>query len=711
MILFSTKLRINNREESIFFKQEHHLVMKCKIAFISILVVLTFFGCDSNPSDSMSNNPQVDPSGKLECELEGYPCSLSDVPYEIYQATVDALNEATEVRNNGNMEDVREYFESLPNIEQVVGSNDALRFRLNGGAPAWFLDVSENIDTNSDIRSNRIRRHTSPENFVVGEDQNGDDKVNNRDFKRALILAPYLWEFEPYDESPILAERMNLIEEYEDYVVYKANTDSLDQNISIEDYTSWNSYDFIYISTHGSYNCWRLRNVSSGICGVVISSGLRVSSIIEERERPARTGAYLGSVYSNTQKQSNLYLELMLTQDFFKTIYRQGLDNKIVVFSACKTGDSGASELTDAIGGENFVMFGWTETVLSSGAAAASKQFIIELENGLTAKDALTNVEKAGLSPFNYTDKKGNNVTTEFAHYISSGGDQRIVELPTLLHDGNRVTDGSDLSDIVEGTAGDGEPDILNLMTQLSGVEEGKEQDFHIRYLLDDREAAEGYGLIESERVDEYTVKAEHRVNLGFDAPEEPEIEVVVNLPEGGESRYAADVSLVATCNWQLSVSGGGISGSYESDLGIVQLDVLPTIILNQRDNSDARFTGIAIQLSNPLPEAVPASLTLGLTGDENSSDDGYLTLGFKDVTFRSGNGEACCGPNPNQNLPSPLDFTLSVNEPNEITGYVNGKVWADPEPGESLIRTASVDLNFTIVNDGTCVINDPANP
>lgn len=687
-------------------------MMKSQSILVFILMATINFGCETNPSDSDTNNPEGIPESTLDCESEGYPCSLSDVPDEIYQETYSALQQASEIRDSGTMEDVREYFESLANIEEVVGDETALRFRLNGGTPAWFLDVTGSNPSDKMSKRTPADKLSGFDYSVVGEDQNGDDKVNNRDDKRALVLAPYYWDFSPYDETPVIADRLNFIEEYEGNVVYKSNPDSVDQNISTVDYMSWDQYDTIFVSTHGQRTCWRISNVADKKCGVVISSGVRIPINIEQRDRPTRTGAYLGWIHNEKyKKQTNAEMQLMLTQDFFQTVYPDGLDNAIVIFSACETGASGASELAEAIGGENFVLMGWTEIVPSLAAASAANQFLFGLENGLPAEAALEKVEEAGLTPFTYNDD-GKAIITALAHYAPFGGDERLVELPELLKDGKRVIDGTDLSEGLEGSAGDGEPDVLNVATRVNGIVEGKEQNYQVRYFLDDQEASEGYGLVESERIDEYTVIVNHKVELGFDAPKEAELEVVVDLPEGGESRYAAEVNLAATCGWQMTVSGAEIAGSYDSNFTGAQLGPVPTIFMNPETGSSTGFRGGTIQLVHPLPEDVPTTMTLGLTGDDDSTDDGFLTLNFNDVIYRSGNGEPCCTPNnPVDTYTPALEFDLDVNEPNEISGKVSGEVWADAKPGETLLRKATVDIDFTVINNGQCVISDPQNP
>ena len=149
-------------------------------------------GAPGSPDTPNPSPPPEGPTAQLDCEREGYPCSLADVPEPILQATTEALQGAFEARRTGDMTAARAYLEARPDIVEVVGDETALRFRLEGGTPAWFVDRSGLTLSSTTATSTRpisVEALSTPSAIspqaVVGEDLTGDGKVNNRDPKRA----------------------------------------------------------------------------------------------------------------------------------------------------------------------------------------------------------------------------------------------------------------------------------------------------------------------------------------------------------------------------------------------------------------------------------------------------------------------------------------------------------------------------------------------
>lgn len=513
--------------------------MRIRRVLTVTVFALIAVSCDGSPSGV------DDESGDLDCLRGGYPCTLGEVPEAVMAASLNALEDGYEALATGDIAGARAVLEERADLAEIHSDDYAIRFRLEGGAPVWLLDVRGLTpdDAAGAAEGQEFSEWTTAKS-VVGEDSNGDGKVDNRDVKRALVMAPYRWQFQPWDESPLLAEILGELEAYEGNVRYVENETSVAQNVTLDDWMSWGDYDAVLVSTHGM----RVRT-SDGYL-VVISSGVEFDLSQYDTNRGGVVP--LGKV-DESQGMSNLVVEYGLAADFFRVAYPDGLDDALVSFSACETGGGGASELADALSGEDFVMMGWTETVPSDVAFTALGGFVGSLRLGIRAEEALDQIREQGLD-------RGVNSAGDlavFTRFAPDGGDQRLIEVPSILdRTGRPMTDGENLTASLDGIPGDGAPDRLVLEVRLDGVEEGTEDDYSVRYRLDEQDARGSYSLADATRLDESAVSVKHDVDLGRDAPTEPaELEAIADLPEGSESRFAVSVQFAA-CSFDVNVSG-----------------------------------------------------------------------------------------------------------------------------------------------------------
>lgn len=516
----------------------------CRFLMVAVLSLIVG-GCDSSPSSVEDDEFDPDESGELDCLRGGYPCSLGEVPEAVMTASLEALEDGYEALESGDLADARTVLEERADLEEIHSDGHAIRFRLEGGVPVWLLDVRGLTpdDAAGATEGQEFSEWTTAKS-VVGEDTNGDGKVDNRDVKRALVMAPYLWEFQPWDESPLLAELLGEVPAYEGNVRYVGNETEDAQNVTLDDWMSWGDYDAVFVSTHG------MRIPRGDGYAVVISSGVKFD--VSEYDRTLGGVAVLGSV-NESQGTSNLIVEYGFMTDFFRVAYPDGLDDAFVSFSACETGGAGASELADALAGEDFVMMGWTEAVPVDVALIAMGGFVGSLRLGIRAEEALDRIREQGLDRGVNSDGD----LAVFTRFAPNGGDQRLIEVPSILdRTGLSMTDGENLTASLDGMPDDGESDRLVLEVRLDGVEEGTEDDYSVRYRLDDQDAQGSYPLADVTRLDGSAVTVKHDVDLGQDVPTElVELEAIVDLPEGGESRFAAGVQF-AGCSFDVNVSG-----------------------------------------------------------------------------------------------------------------------------------------------------------
>lgn len=484
------------------------------------------------------------------CVEEGFPCDLSETPPELIARTAELIDAASEHGRSGDLSAVVTFLEDQPDVVEVFGRDRAVVFRVEGASFAWIVDHS---DLAPDVGARNLGLATPwsaplPQPIsVVGDDTTGDGEIDQRDQKRALVLAPYMWDFAPWDESDHLAERLETMPAYEGNVTFRANRNEGDRNISIDDWQSFDDYDAIFISTHGFRACADPEGTQE--CQTVVQTGIELN-LLDIDVGGFYTGTYPIGLLNN--QSSNAVIEIGVGPGFMRFHYPGGLDDTLLSLSACETGLIPGDEFAAAAGGDNFVMMAWTEVVPSDAAFSALGLFAEQLALGLTSELAYQEVVEAGLA----SAESGDHITT-WEHISPNSSEVRLIELPTLTDDGQPMLDGSRLdSDRISGTPGDGEADTVRFDLELVGIDEPAR--YRVRYEVDGQDTGNSYslaGAVSGELPYAYSVT--HVVDVGFDLPDGDDILVVaiVELPEGGESRYSVEV-IVSGADAVITVGG-----------------------------------------------------------------------------------------------------------------------------------------------------------
>jgi hypothetical protein len=509
------------------------------------------------------------PARPLNCELKAYPCSMADADPEARQRVATLLREIWDVRHQGNMDDVRAYLESQADVLEVGGSGRFVSFRVEGMTPAIFEDLSVVSASSSSLTAKANRRgktkvrtapltvsnnvatdknKLSPEE-VVGDDSNVDGKIDQKDNKRALLLAPWAWSSVLADPTDSIASILRSLPSYESRIDIKQNLDQSDSYVIIEDWQDFNRYDTIVITTMARDECDSPEGVP-GFCEMWISSGIWIGL---EDEPPPNSGL-MPAYYYDPELDPGEQVEMKLGLDFWNIQYGGTLDKRLVTFTISETGNTTGSGLATAIGGDDFVMAGWTETVPIDISASAAVAFYQALSLGLAAHEAFDLITGLGLFPV--TNDEG--VETTFEIFSPRDHDVRLIELPRLMYQGNVMRDGIVISDLVTGTVGDSDPDRLKLTVQIDGVTAESKPEFKILYRVDDVDVPGVYDLDSATQVGghEYRYEVQHDVEL--DSPlssGDLPIEVIADLPEGGESRFSVTPTL-PYCYFSADVSG-----------------------------------------------------------------------------------------------------------------------------------------------------------
>jgi hypothetical protein len=325
-------------------------------AVISLAMVAC--GSDSDPVPP-SDTPPVDTTSELECVLEGYPCSLSEVSIEVLERS-DALGDEVLAMLEGGASaaEAASWLREQPDMAEVQSDEHAVRFRLEGGRGTWILRESAFgiPDTNGAAVSVAL---SAPDPGLTVSSIVGEEKEQ----KKALVLSPFLWEFKEWDDGGAVTAILAGTRGYENRVTFQSTPPQPDSSkVSLDSFRGWGEYQVIHVTTHGKRLC------DEAGCRATISLG-KLEDVLPpgpgSKAAKLQSLKELGVVHQKSEKKGYEYLAL--TADFFRKAYENkvGLDDKVIFLDACQTLGSQATDLGDAIRTSTSVVFGWDEAVYS----------------------------------------------------------------------------------------------------------------------------------------------------------------------------------------------------------------------------------------------------------------------------------------------------------------------------------------------------------
>lgn len=610
---------------------------------------------------------------KLDCEVEGYPCSYADADPQVLEESFEALNEAALAIEEGeSIEDAVKVLQNRNDLAELIYEPEGIRFRLDNGPPMWvfngdaitggtkgpgFGSSAKDPIHSGDLDSPLLQ--SGEDDGPIGESKRGEEP-----FKKALLLSPLWWEFE-IDE--VIAIQSILENSHRNYrcdncqVEVKRNTipdqrdDESDEEyelnkprnikfeVTLDDFKSWDQYDLIHLSTHGSQFCKEVKCVGMLMTGQFIElvdyqSGIELfysqepglvwgraavpgCGILKQKMNDDAAGktdraeAKQDWINKGCGIFTNRYWQLV-EPDFFRYYYQNAgkpLDDKLIFFSACESMKD--FSLAKSVAGKNTTVYGWSETVdLSGGAYVAIDFYQYYVKKGLRAEVAFDKVKD---------DLIKDNLNPVLRRYQPKGVEIESILPPEFLQDGEENTRGREIITLMQpiyreeleeldaiptiGAAGDGENDDLLFLIQVDGIDEDQNPDDFVIHI-----AVDGVELDETfkprEKIDEYSYWTLDVVSLPFDAADRDyvELEAWVDLPEGGESRHVLEEVELANCGWTGTLSGSR-SGQIEGDI------VFPSIHLSAVDIN---------RLSLLAGEGI-----LGMLGEEESRTETLANL------------------------------------------------------------------------------------
>ncbi len=298
----------------------------------------------------------------------------------------------------------------IPELQEIGVGDELLSFRLKNG-PTMLIKLKEFSSLTKGSTAGAVMPPMMMLNPIKEEENNanvvGAQRGENRQSKKALILAPYEWEFEN-DDAKVPSSKLKTHRNYKGNVNYKSNNTEASQNITIDDYLVFNDYDMVYLSSHGSKTCNMKGDAveSTSNCHSYISSGIKYN----ENNRYEMLDLVLSkNVWGIALGADEIYF----IPEFFAYQYPE-INNKLFVFSACQLGKEGDLGNTFNNILQNGQLFYWHNTVFTDDATNAfSHMYNRMLQYGETAPIAFKNTPynlKENLKTFKNEEKRGDSV-------------------------------------------------------------------------------------------------------------------------------------------------------------------------------------------------------------------------------------------------------------------------------------------------------------
>jgi hypothetical protein len=524
-------------------------------SLFSMALVLMILACGgdggetSNSGNAPGDNLPAAANAELECDVEGYPCSLAEVPAAIRERSQFLANEALAMIENGaSMAEVRAWLNDQEGMVEIMSDDLALRFRLEGGRGTWVLrkeavaeaPASEALSPLSDRSSRFVEgQNTQPKRDLVFAPTYADQGISTPAFvagqntkpKRALVLSPFYWDFADNQGGAQVAAILSSTRGYEGRVTYLFNETFVSRQVTISNFKSWQNYQVIHIDSHGNRIC------EAGSCRAVLlftSLGATQGSTEEEKADLTSPGVEVVAI----EEKVGAYLGL--NADFFRAYYPGGLNDTLVFFNACESFGNQATDLADAIRGSTSVFLGWNGTVDVSDSNATSRKLFQELSlEGVTVKEAFTRLGDL------QTDSRGVRLVRSMR---ASGGDLRIRDIVYLLNPDTRQTLDPSQEVKIVGEMDDDEPDTVPYLVQVDGIVPQNAANA-LLYVSVDGIVSEPKSVSEGETGDPDRWIVSGAVDLPYDVKQAMSVdfEAWVELPDGGESNHETSATLNGT--------------------------------------------------------------------------------------------------------------------------------------------------------------------
>lgn len=406
---------------------------------------------------------------------------------------------------------------------------------------------------------------------VTGRDRNQDAQVDQRDERRALVMVPMYFErcydaIEDRFEDEAVKQRhrgaitaicegrasptsLGLTSEelfthgdrvaalLEEIPAYRGNVDVLeDQEADHEVVRAWNTYDVVHLTTHGSETIWAFG---------------RLAPMPEGKDwfRPTERGLHMA--WSRAGRFGPERAVYGVDLSWVRGALPDGLDRTLVFAAACESQgltNEEAPELVGFLAGSTSGVLGWNILVPWDDNQFLAERVYDLLGRGWTVRQSLDSLRARRAEFLRGTEELQSYLLATDLEY--HGSDLRVFEIVTLLDPatmgpetpGPPLRDGFRLNALLVGALSDGLSDELTVAAEVVGVTEALAPETFVHLELDGVRIGQPQPLTPESRVGPNRYRLHFLktpVGRDLEVDTEYQIEAVVRLPEGGESRYA----------------------------------------------------------------------------------------------------------------------------------------------------------------------------
>lgn len=504
-------------------------------AVLAVLLVLLALGCSASPTATQL--PPPPPPASLECETGAFPCTFDDIADDVRAETERLAAEATaRITEGATNDELVAWLDSEERVAEVEGDLDAVRFRPVGGRGVWVVrpdSASEPTSRGSQAVAHAGTWDAGGPRGETSQTVTGEGRTE----RRALVLSPFRWDFGESDDGQAVAEQLRQLPDYAAGVTYAENATVNSTDVSVDDFRGWDGLQVVHLVSHGFRLC------KDGKCRAVVAANAlpgATANIWGSAVRGLELEVVAGPDSSLRPKYHTL-----LGADFFRDQYPSGLDDTVVFLNGCATFGPGATDLADAIRGFRSVVLGWSRSVLSDAAQAASVAMYDQLAgNGRTVGAALELL--GGLATSEHQTATGQSiVSTLTSTGRALGGDLRIRDVVDFQDPAGTgpLADGTAVHMI--GVPDDGAPDSVGWQLRVDGIE--AEAASAIVSVTIDGHAAPPTAVSTGTMDGNDSWRLSGTLNLGVDVsvPHDAQFEASLELPEGGQSLDVVPAVLV----------------------------------------------------------------------------------------------------------------------------------------------------------------------
>ena len=576
-------------------------------------------------------------------------------------------------------------------------------------------------------------RATAPPVHVTGRDRNQDSRVNQRDQRRALVMDPLYFEFcyhsieDRFDSADEKKQQVDAITKIcngeaspsnlglssadvyghgarvaaalEAMPAYRGNvTLLLDEAADHEVIGTWSRYDVIHLTTHGAPNLWAFGRLFPPPDG----------DNWQPPEPPFPTAV---PVWSQAGRYGPKRGAWAADLTYVASVLPQGMDHTFLFAAACRSqipeGGASTSELVQYLAGSSSGVLGWRVNIEYDISAFLAGQLYDLLGRGWTVRQGLDSLRlrrQEFLNGSPGTDQAF--LSVDDLDY--QGKDLRIFEIPTLVKPapdvpgqrGVPLEDGDPLAPpVVSGIPGDDRADSLTVGVEVVAITEEQASETSVHLELDGASIGEPQSLSDEAKVGDnrYRIRFDGvPAGLDFKIDTDYELEAIVALPEGGESRGAVRLRDRGGCYWRVSFSGArngeneGFRVMHIYDGGgpvYPGANGAPPRETQQIGGALYNVVGFDISFGDRPLRVGTTGTFVGGAGDDDLS---RLSLKFPDVDFAWENemtGER-----------RPFTVDITVNEEDRLAGTFRGSLlnvpWRNPGGyGRPTVDHGDIDL------------------